>query len=37
VVDVHIARLRRKIDADCPIKLIQTIRGVGFMLREGEA
>jgi DNA-binding response OmpR family regulator len=37
VVDVHIARLRRKIDADCPVKLIQTVRGVGFMLREGEA
>jgi two-component system copper resistance phosphate regulon response regulator CusR len=37
VVDVHIARLRRKIDADCPAKLIQTVRGVGFMLREGEA
>jgi len=37
VVDVHIARLRRKIDADHPIKLIQTVRGVGFMLREGEA
>ena len=37
VIDVHIARLRRKIDIDCPVKLIHTIRGVGFMLREGEA
>jgi DNA-binding response OmpR family regulator len=37
VVDVHIARLRRKIDAECPIKLIQTVRGVGFVLREDEA
>jgi len=37
VIDVHIARLRRKIDAECPIKLIQTVRGVGFMLREEEA
>jgi DNA-binding response OmpR family regulator len=37
VIDVHIARLRRKIDADSPIKLIQTVRGVGFMLREDEA
>jgi DNA-binding response OmpR family regulator len=36
VVDVHIARLRRKIDADSPVKLIQTVRGVGFMLREEE-
>lgn len=37
VIDVHIARLRRKVDADSPVKLIQTVRGVGFMLREGEA
>jgi DNA-binding response OmpR family regulator len=36
VIDVHIARLRRKIDADRPTKLIHTVRGVGFMLREGE-
>lgn len=36
VIDVHIARLRRKVDADRPVKLIHTIRGVGFMLREGE-
>jgi DNA-binding response OmpR family regulator len=36
VIDVHIARLRRKIDLDRPTRLIHTIRGVGFMLREGE-
>jgi len=36
VIDVHIARLSRKIDAESPVKLIQTVRGVGFMLREGE-
>lgn len=36
VIDVHIARLRRKVDADRPVKLIHTIRGVGFMLHEGE-
>jgi DNA-binding response OmpR family regulator len=36
VIDVHIARLRRKIDLDQPVRLIHTIRGVGFMLREGE-
>ena len=36
VIDVHIARLRRKIDAEGPVKLIHTVRGVGFMLREGE-
>jgi DNA-binding response OmpR family regulator len=37
VIDVHIARLRRKVDAESPLKLIQTVRGVGFMLREEEA
>ncbi|OFV93690.1 MAG: DNA-binding response regulator [Acidobacteria bacterium RIFCSPLOWO2_12_FULL_65_11] len=36
VIDVHIARLRRKVDLDHPVKLIHTVRGVGFMLREGE-
>ena len=36
VIDVHIARLRRKVDADQATKLIHTVRGVGFMLREGE-
>jgi two-component system, OmpR family, copper resistance phosphate regulon response regulator CusR len=36
VIDVHIARLRRKVDVDHPVKLIHTVRGVGFMLREGE-
>jgi DNA-binding response OmpR family regulator len=34
VIDVHIARLRRKVDADRPSKLIHTVRGVGFTLRE---
>jgi DNA-binding response OmpR family regulator len=36
VIDVHIARLRRKIDDDPADRLIHTVRGVGFMLREGE-
>jgi two-component system copper resistance phosphate regulon response regulator CusR len=36
VIDVHIARLRRKVDHDRSVKLIHTVRGVGFMLREGE-
>jgi DNA-binding response OmpR family regulator len=36
VIDVHIARLRRKVDIDQNVKLIHTVRGVGFMLREGE-
>ena len=36
VIDVHIARLRRKVDPDGVPKLIHTVRGVGFMVREGE-
>jgi two-component system copper resistance phosphate regulon response regulator CusR len=36
VIDVHIARLRRKIDANHRTKLIHTVRSIGFMLREGE-
>jgi len=36
VIDVHIARLRKKVDHDTRTKLIHTVRGVGFMLREGE-
>ncbi len=36
VIDVHIARLRRKVDAEHPTKLIHTVRGVGFMLRSGD-
>jgi two-component system copper resistance phosphate regulon response regulator CusR len=36
VIDVHIARLRRKIDSEQGEKLIHTVRGVGFMLHEGE-
>jgi DNA-binding response OmpR family regulator len=35
VIDVHIARLRRKVDDPFPRKLVHTVRGVGFVLREG--
>jgi DNA-binding response OmpR family regulator len=34
VIDVHIARLRRKVDDPFSPKLIHTVRGVGFLLRE---
>ena len=34
VIDVHIARLRRKIDERHERKLLHTVRGVGFALRE---
>lgn len=36
VIDVHIARLRRKIDDGFDHKLLQTVRGVGFILREQD-
>ena len=36
VIDVHVARLRRKVDHEEAAKLIHTLRGVGFMIREGE-
>lgn len=36
VIDVHIARLRRKIDEPFVDKLIRTVRGVGFVVREDE-
>ena len=36
VIDVHIMRLRRKVDRESDIRLIQTVRGVGFVIREGE-
>lgn len=34
VIDVQIARLRRKVDANGGVRLIHTVRGVGFVLRE---
>jgi two-component system copper resistance phosphate regulon response regulator CusR len=36
VIDVHIARLRRKLDGEQPVALLHTVRGVGFILRVGE-
>lgn len=34
VIDVHVARLRRKLDDSHPHKLLHTVRGVGLVLRE---
>ncbi len=34
VIDVHIARLRKKVDDPFAIKLLHTVRGVGFTLSE---
>jgi two-component system copper resistance phosphate regulon response regulator CusR len=35
VIDVHVARLRRKIDDQFAQKLVHTVRGVGFVVRCG--
>jgi two-component system OmpR family response regulator len=32
VIDVHISRLRAKIDKDFPVSLIQTVRGAGYKM-----
>jgi DNA-binding response OmpR family regulator len=37
LIDVHVARLRKKVDQGHEVKLIHTVRGVGFVLREGNA
>jgi len=34
VIDVHVARLRRKVDDQFNPKLVHTVRGVGFVVRE---
>ena len=34
LVEVHIRRLRMKVDDPYPIKLIKTIRGIGYTLEE---
>jgi two-component system, OmpR family, copper resistance phosphate regulon response regulator CusR len=36
VIDVQVARLRRKVDGEGHLRLIHTVRGVGFVLREGD-
>lgn len=33
-VDVHVRRLRAKVDDPYPTKLIQTVRGIGYVLEE---
>jgi DNA-binding response OmpR family regulator len=35
VVDVLVSRLRDKVDRPFPVKTIHTVRGVGYVLREG--
>jgi two-component system OmpR family response regulator len=35
VIDVHISRLRSKIDKGYSQPLLQTVRGAGYMIRDG--
>ena len=34
VIDVYVNYLRKKIDGDFDLKLIHTVRGVGYVLKE---
>jgi two-component system OmpR family response regulator len=36
VIDVHISKLRQKLDADVDRPLLQTIRGVGYRLGSDD-
>jgi two-component system, OmpR family, copper resistance phosphate regulon response regulator CusR len=37
IVDVYVRHLRRKVDDPFPVKLIHTVRGVGYCVRESQA
>jgi DNA-binding response OmpR family regulator len=37
VIDVQVARLRRKVDDPFSIKLLQTVRGLGYSLKEPQS
>jgi two-component system OmpR family response regulator len=34
VIDVHVSRLRAKIDRDFDAPMLQTVRGSGYMIRD---
>ncbi len=36
IIDVYIRTLRKKVDADCEKKLIQTVRGIGYVIKDEE-
>jgi len=36
VIDVHVSRLRQKIDRGYPVSLLQTVRGAGYCLRPPD-
>jgi DNA-binding response OmpR family regulator len=37
IVDVYVRYLRKKVDEPFPVKIIHTIRGVGYCVREAES
>ena len=37
VVDVYVNYLRNKVDKDFPVKLIHTVVGMGYILKEPES
>jgi two-component system OmpR family response regulator len=37
VIDVHISRLRSKIDKDFDVPLLHTVRGAGYLLHDPQA
>ena len=37
IVDVYVRYLRKKVDEPFPVKIIHTIRGVGYCVRESES
>jgi len=36
LVDVYVQRIRKKVDEDSPVKLIETIRGVGYRIKASS-
>ena len=36
IIDVYIRTLRKKIDADGDKKVIQTVRGIGYVIKDEE-
>ena len=36
VIDVHMSRLRQKIDKEFKLTLLHTVRGAGYVLRDGD-
>ena len=34
IIDVYISYLRNKIERDCPLKIIKTVVGMGYMIKD---